>query len=59
MDERDKQISDLKKQIELLKKDRDKWVSFFNRAAAQRDELQQAHEALILGRVRSSMHGAH
>lgn len=50
MDERDNEIKVLKEQVELLKKDRDKWVSYFNRAAAQRDELQQAHEALILAR---------
>lgn len=50
MDDRDNEIKVLKEQVELLKKDRDKWVRFFNRAAAQRDELQQAHEALILDR---------
>jgi len=58
MDDKDKEIEALKAALEAMTSDRDKWQRFFNRAAAQRDELQQAHEALILGRVRSSMHGA-
>ena len=42
--------NDLANQLRLMEKDRDKWLGWFNRAAAQRDELQKEVEDLMLNR---------
>lgn len=49
--EKDKEISDFVGQLREMTGDRDKYQMYFNRAAAQRDELQIDNEAMIMARI--------
>lgn len=48
MDDKDREIATLKAALEAMTEDRNRQQAYFNRAAAQRDELQQEVERMVL-----------